>query len=90
MAEFGPEKEEFVMLSSEKTSVDERDMFTKADVKALRGACDHPRNRALLEMLIYCGQRINALLTLRIKDIPKTEDGSLEGVFYLNPDSGGL
>lgn len=67
------------------SSVNERDMFTKAEIQALRDACDNLRDRALLELLIYTGQRIRAIQTLRLKDID-FEDG----VYYLNTDELGL
>jgi integrase len=66
-------------------SVDERDMFTKEEIQELREACDNTRDRALLELLIYTGQRIRALQTLRVKDIDLNE-----GVYYLNADDLGL
>lgn len=66
---------------------DERDMFDADDIKALRNACgsteNPPRNRALLELLIFTGQRIRALLTLRVRDV--------EGQYiYLNDEVDGL
>lgn len=64
---------------------DELDMFEESEVDALRAACgdtQNPvRNRAFLELLIYTGQRITALLTLRLKDVDV--DG---GYIYLNDD----
>jgi integrase len=75
---------------------DERDMFTPEDIEALRQACAETdmtnRNRALLELLIFTGQRIGALATLRIGDIA-FEDGN-HGYIYLNEEyddeNGGL
>ena len=72
---------------------DERDMFTEEDIKALRRAISETkmqtRNRALLELLIFTGQRISALLTLRMRDVDLEE-----GYIYLNEDyddkNGGL
>lgn len=64
---------------------DETDMFTQAEVDALREACTNPRDRALLELLVYTGQRITALLTLRVGDVDVEA-----GVFYLNTDADGL
>lgn len=64
---------------------DETDMFTEEDVAALRKACSTTRtplrNRALLELLIFTGQRIRALLTLRLRDVDVQE-----GYIYLNDD----
>lgn len=66
-------------------AVDERDMFTKEEIQNLRRACDNARDRCLLELLVYTGQRIRALQTLRLKDIDLEE-----GVYYLNTDELGL
>ena len=67
---------------------DERDMFTPEEVEALRKACAETdmtnRNRALIELLIFTGQRISALMTLRIGDV-EFEDGN-HGYIYLNED----
>jgi integrase/recombinase XerD len=67
------------------SSVDERDMFTREEIQALREACTNTRDRALLELLIYTGQRIRAIQTLRIENIDIEE-----GVYYLNTDELGL
>lgn len=72
---------------------DETDMFDEAEVDALRRACGETqnplRNRALLELLIFTGQRITALLTLRVKDVRPDEERGLEGnrgYIYLNDE----
>lgn len=65
---------------------DATDMFEDEEIEALRTACESPRNRALLELLIYTGQRITALQTLRIKDIELGEHGYI----YLNDEVDGL
>lgn len=66
---------------------DETDMFTEDEVDALREACGATkmpvRNRALLELLIFTGQRLSALLTLRIKDV---ELNGERGYIYLNDE----
>jgi len=66
-------------------SVDERDMFTKEEIQAMRDASDNTRDRCLLELLVYTGQRIRAIQTLRLKDIDLEE-----GVYYLNTEEEGL
>jgi integrase len=52
---------------------DGQDMFSEEEIQALRNACAETkmpvRNRAFLELLIFTGQRLGALLTLRIKDV---------------------
>lgn len=73
------------VFAPEKTSVDDRDMFTVEEVQAMRDAIDSPRERCLFELLAYTGQRIRAIQTLRLKDIDLEE-----GVLYLNEDAEGL
>lgn len=79
------EPSEIVIAKQERTHVDERDMYTVEEVNALRDACDHPRDRCLLELLLNTGQRIRAIQTLRVKDVDPEE-----GVYWLNTDSDGL
>lgn len=66
-------------------SVDETDMFTAEEVEALRRAVGETqmplRNRAFLELLIFTGQRLLALLSLRVGDVDQ-EDGYI----FLNDD----
>lgn len=70
---------------SEETPVDERDMFTGEEINCLREAAPNARDRALVDMLLYTGQRARAIQTLRIKDIDLEN-----GRFYLNTDAAGL
>jgi integrase/recombinase XerD len=70
---------------------DERDLFTEDEVDALRQACGETRwpvrNRALLELFIFTGQRIGALVTLRIKDVELNPPGNDNNSYiYLNDD----
>jgi integrase len=74
-----------VIAKQEQTHVDERDMFTIEEVKALREACDNPRDCCLLELLLNTGQRIRAIQTLRVKDVDIEND-----VYWLNSDVNGL
>lgn len=69
----------------EDTSVDERDMLTREEIQRIRDACTNARDRCLLELLVYTGQRIRAIQTLRIKDIDLENN-----IYYLNTDELGL
>lgn len=60
---------------------DEQDLFTADEVWALREACRGSRDRALLELLIYTGQRIGAAVTLRASDVDLADDA-----VYLNEE----
>lgn len=68
---------------------DEQDMFTEDEVWALCDACGRTRapvrNRAFLELLIFSGQRVRALVTLRCADVDVKN-----GAFYLNDAVDGL
>jgi integrase len=84
--ETGVDPEEISLAQVDNGSaVDERDMFTREEIHDLREACDNLRDRCLLELLVYTGQRIRAIQTLRLKDIDLDE-----GVYYLNTDVAGL
>lgn len=69
---------------------DETDLFTEAEIDALRRACGKTRspvrNRALLELFIFSGQRLTALVTLRIKDVDLNPEHSDSAYIYLNDD----
>lgn len=71
------------LVERAESHVDERDMFNSDEIEAMRTACRNKRDRALLESLIYTGQRHNALRQLTFKDIQPHEGNS--GVMYL-PD----
>lgn len=81
-----PDPEEIPLTQTDTSStVDERDMFTRDEIEALRDACSNTRDRALLELLVYTGQRVRAIQTLRLKDINLEES-----IYYLNTDELGL
>ncbi|MFB6117879.1 tyrosine-type recombinase/integrase [Halosegnis sp.] len=65
--------------------VTEDDVFTSDEIQRMRDACPNPRDRCLLELLIFTGQRVRAIQTLRIKDVDV--EG---GLFRLNPTVEGL
>jgi integrase len=64
---------------------DERDLLDADERAALRKVADHPRDRAVLHLLLYCGMRNTALRTLRVRDIDLDEH-----VWYFNTASDGL
>lgn len=85
--DLGVDPEEIYFHEKEDTSVDERDLFTPQEIKDIREEAKRRggRDACLIDLLLYTGQRISALLNLRLKDI--NED---EGTFYLNEDGGDL
>lgn len=82
---FPADPESVLIFDSPDTSVDERDMFTREEIQAMRDVIDNPRDRCLFELLINTGQRIRAIQTLRIKDVDTDN-----GVFWLNTEVDGL
>jgi len=64
---------------------DERDLLNADERAALRKVADHPRDRAVLHLLLYCGMRNTALRTLRVCDID-----SENHEWYFNTDADGL
>jgi integrase len=83
--DLGVNDDKIVIFQRPTTSVDDRDMFTREEIEAMRDVIDNPRDRCLFELMVNTGQRVRAIQTLRIKDVD-TE----EGVFYLNTDADGL
>lgn len=64
------------------TTVEPRDMWEREEITAMRGEITNSRDRALFEFLLNTGQRIQAALTLRVKDVDVDK-----GRFYLNPST---
>lgn len=72
-------------------TIDPDEILTTEEIDALRKAVDRTkdpvRNRALFEMLVHTGQRIRALLTLKVSDVKAHER---PGYFKLNDEVSGL
>lgn len=79
--------DDIVLVDRSETTVDERDMFDPDEIEAMRRACQNRRDRALLEMLIYTGQRHNALRMLTCRDVRPNEGES--GKLYI-PEGEGM
>lgn len=82
------DSEDIILIDRDETSVDERDMFDPEEIEAMRNASRNKRDRALLELLIYTGQRHNALRFCRVKDIQPDEGES--GKLYIREDIDGM
>lgn len=85
--EWGVDEGEISLEPPDDPAVDTRDMFTKEEVQALR---DEARNRGtrdacLVDLLLYTGQRKDAIMSLRLKDVDVDQ-----GVFWLNDSDGDL
>lgn len=73
------------MVQNEESRVDPRDLLRREDADAMRAEFDEDRDRALFDLMLYTGQRIRAVQTLRLKDIDASS-----GRFHLNTDAAGL
>jgi hypothetical protein len=60
-------------------------MLTKDEIHEAREACGGPRDKLIFQLLLYTGQRREALRTLRLKDV-----NPQEGTYRLNPNVDGL
>lgn len=83
--QLGVDPELITIVENKPSAVDPRDLFTREELAAMRDATDNARDRALIDMAVYTGQRIRALQTLRVGDVNPEE-----GRFYLNPEAFGL
>ncbi|SIR95664.1 tyrosine-type recombinase/integrase [Natronorubrum daqingense] len=83
--DFEVDPNDIPLFDKEETSVDPNDMLTKEEIHEARDAIDNPRDLLIYDLLIYTGQRREALRTLRIKDVDPQE-----GTFRLNPEVDGL
>jgi len=86
--DYGVDPNEIVIFTQDSSTVDDRDMYTREEVQALREAVDNARDKCMLELFLNTGQRIRAIQTLRIKDVDPQAGAT--GVYYLNTDAEGL
>lgn len=84
-SELNIDPEKIILLSTDGTSIDPTDMLTREEIQCIRNSTEHPRNLAVIDLLLYTGQRNMAIRSLRIQDVDVDK-----GVFYLNPNVDGL
>lgn len=77
--------DEISRFDQQSTLVDPEDMLTREEFHALRNAPEHPRDQAIVDLLLYTGQRNTAIRTLRVKDV-RLEDEK----YRLNDEADGL
>lgn len=70
------------------SAIDPSDVLTGDDIEALQDACTNKRDRCLVDLLAYTGQRIRAIQTLRVGDV--NPDAGASGQYRLNTDVDGL
>lgn len=83
--DFGVNPDEIPIFDQAASHVDPADMLTKAEIQEGRQAADNPRDRLVYDLLLYTGQRREALRTLRLKDVDPQN-----GIYRLNPNVEGL
>lgn len=83
--DFGIDPDDIPLFDKKETSVDPNDMLTKGEIQKARKTAGNPRDKLIFDLLLYTGQRREALRTLRIKDI-----NVQNGTYRLNPDVDGL
>lgn len=77
--------QEIASLKEQSSPIDPDDMLTREEIQTLRDACDHPRDRAIVDLFLYTGQRATAIRTLKIKHIDIQD-----GTYKLNGEASGL
>ncbi|MFC7059165.1 tyrosine-type recombinase/integrase [Halovenus salina] len=82
---FGIDPNDIPVFKKSASPVDPNDMLTKEEIQEAREAADNPRDRAIFELLLYTGQRREAIRTLRLKDV-----NIQEGIYRLNSNVDGL
>lgn len=83
--DFGIDPDEIPIFDKSTSPVDPNDMLTRGEIQEAREAVGNPRDRALFDLLLYTGQRREAIRTLRLKDIDIQG-----GTYRLNPNVDGL
>lgn len=73
------------VFDKEGAQIDPADMLTEEEFHAMRKAPENPRDRVIVNLFLYTGQRNNAIRTLRIKDV-NLDDGT----YRLNTGVDGL
>lgn len=79
--------EDIVLGQMDQSSVTEDQILTNADVDALLDSATNTRDAALVAFLTVTGQRISAMLSIRVGDVDFTQD---TGTIFLNKDAVGL
>lgn len=84
-AEYDISPEEIPLFKQEDSHVNPSDMLTKEEIQEAREAAGNPRDKLIFQLLLYTGQRREAIRTLRLKDV-----NPQEGTYRLNSEVDGL
>lgn len=83
--DLGVDPEVITIERPDRSPVEPRDLFTREEVDAMHEAIDNPRDRAMMDLMLYTGQRVRALLTLKVGDVDLENSR-----FYLDTSEAGL
>lgn len=83
--DFEVDPDDIPMFDQAESHVNPSDMLTKEEIQEARQACGNPRDRLIFQLLLYTGQRREALRTLRLRDVDVQD-----GTYRLNPTVDGL
>lgn len=73
-----------IHLPHEETPVQPSDLLKKEEIERLLNACTHPRDKALISVILDSAMRIGALGTLKIKNV---EFGTFGALLYISRTS---
>lgn len=82
--DLGVDRENISVYKADKGGPDPREVFTLEDIMNIREVIDNPRDKALVDLLFFTGQRVRVVQTLKIRDI------DLEAGEFIMPDAEGL
>lgn len=72
-------------LKEQSSPIDPGDMLEREEIHELRDVATHPRDRAIVDLFLYTGQRATAIRTMQLKHL-----NLQEGVYKLNSAADGL
>lgn len=84
-AGLGVDPELITIDRPERSPVQPRDLYVRDEIDAIHEAIEHSRDRAMIDLMLYTGQRIRAIQTLKVGDIHLDDSR-----FYLNTEAAGL
>lgn len=80
--------DEIAVQTTSEVGINEKEVLTGEEFHALREAADNPRDRCIIDLFGYTGQRIRVIQTLRVRDVDPSDGAT--GAYWLNTDVDGL
>lgn len=72
-------------LQEQSSPIDPDDMLKREEIHELRDVATHPRDRAIVDLFLYTGQRATAIRTMQLKHLDLQQ-----GIYKLNATADGL